>query len=192
MAPVGKQLDRNPQAIPKRLAYPVVLDIERECRVRHPQHDAVREPFLEEAALQYIAAFLCRAAGPRDKPAKRGIAVSISCQHHQLATALQPQFGTDDEFELEGFCRHVRAHHPGHRTLVGDCKRVVTESRGRLHEFLGMRRTAQEREIAEGMQFRVANPPHYVIRTCRAGTMPPRRLADDPGCGRPTARRHAD
>ncbi len=191
LAPVGKQFNRDPQTIPKRLAYPVVFDIERKCVVRHPQHEAIREPVLEEASRQCIAALLCSTSGPRDKPAERSIAVSILRKCHQLAATLQSQLGTDDELEFESLCRHVRAHDAGHRTLVGDRERFIAEGCSRLHEFLGMRCTTQEREIAERMQFRVANPPHYVIRKCRANTRPPRHRAGDPGCGRPTARRRA-
>ncbi len=138
----------------------MVFDVERERVVRHPQHDAIREPFLEEASRQYIAALLCRAPGPRDKLAERSIAVSVLCQRHQLATAPQSQLGTDDEFEFGSLCRHVRANDAGHRTLVGNRECFVAESSGCLHEFLGVRCTAQEREIAECMQLRVANPPH--------------------------------
>ncbi len=192
VASVGKQFDRDPQAVPECLSYPVVVHVERERVIRHPQHDAVREPVLEEAARQHIAALLRRTPGARNQPAECRITVAVLRERHQLAAAVQSQLGADDEFDPEGLRRHVRTHDTGHRTLVGNRERLVAERRGRLDEFLGMRRAAQEREIAERVQFRIASPPHDVIRTCRADTSPPRHRTDRSGRGRPKARRRKD
>ena len=54
----------------------------------------------------------------------------------------------------------VGAHHAGHAALVGQRQRAVVQRTRALNEFLGMRRTAQEGEIADRVQFGIIFRDH--------------------------------
>ncbi len=65
---------------------------------------------------------------------------------------------TDDEADPDGFRRMMRAHQPGDAVPVGDRDRLVAERRRGHHQLVGMRRTAQKREIAGDLQLSVIRP----------------------------------
>ncbi len=136
---VGQQLDGNPQAITECLAQPVILDIQREASIRHPQGKAAGQAVIEGTAIQLIGALPGRPTRARYQPAQCGIAVAILCQQNEFAAARQDELRADDQLaEPVLLRRSVRANDTRHRTLVGDRECVVPEPGGGLDEFLGM------------------------------------------------------
>ena len=156
LSPVCQQFDRDPETVAKRLAQPVILDIQREVPVGHPEHETARQAVLECMPCQLVAALLCRAACGCDQMAQRCVTLTASSQHDKLAAATQPELGADDEFlQPVLFCRRMCAHDARHRALVGDGERLVAKRRSRLDEFFGVGGAAQEREVTERVQFGV-------------------------------------
>ena len=157
LATVGEQFHGNPEAIAKRLAQPVIFDIERECAIRYPQRKATGQPVIESTARQFVAAFLRVAACTGDQSAKRGITFVVLRKHNEPAPALQFQLGTNDQFfQAMLLRRRMRTYDTRHRTFVGDRERFITETRSSDNEFLGAGRAAQEREITDRMQLGIA------------------------------------
>ncbi len=86
---VGEQLDGDPQSVTKRLAQPVILHVEVILFVGHPENDAAGQPALESHARQLVLPFFGHAPRRRDQFAQRGIALTILCEHDELAATTE-------------------------------------------------------------------------------------------------------
>ena len=74
--------------------------------------------------------------------------VGSSIHEHQPAAGGEPDAGL--------LCRHMAAHNAGQRIAVGDGNAGEAQFLCPVHQFLGMRGTAQKGEIAGHAEFRIA------------------------------------
>ncbi len=143
---------------------------------RQQQGQHVVEPLgvrLEVGRAQAVTALDRLPPAQRHQLAQVAVAGTCLRQQHELGARRRPlafafgqlDLGAVDQPEgarrlvvLARFLQcQVRAHRAGERTLVGDRQPGVLECQRAFDQFLGMRRTAQEREVAEAVQLGVRN-----------------------------------
>ena len=107
-------------------------------------------------ARELVAAFGRCAPTPGDEAAELPVAAPVGGEQHQRQPAAETELRADDQACAPPLERGMGAHHPRHRTLVGEGKRVITERIGTLGEFLRLRGAAQETETAEAVQLGVS------------------------------------
>ncbi len=113
-------------------------------------------------------------AAPRHGDPVRQVAVAATRlrEHHEARAGRQAHLRADDQARQRmrrrgglaaraqaralAFDLEVRAHHAGERALVGEGQRRVAELPGALHQLAGVRRPAQEAEVAAAVQLGVA------------------------------------
>ena len=112
---------------------------------------------------EVVAAFLCLPAGKRDELAEIAVAGTRGGQQDECRAVCERDLGAVDQLEVAR-CRvafdrlaqrQVGARGTGERAFVGDGERRVAERDRPLDQFLGVRGAAQEREVADAVQFGV-------------------------------------
>ena len=131
----------------------------RHDRVRGRQHDrqALCQPVCQIGEQQAVAALGGAPAGEADQLRQVAIAVAGAGQQDDpldLFAVVDDELRTDDQRQPAFLRRQMGAHHPGHRTFVGDRQCAVAQGRCLGDQFLGMRRTAQETEVGKRVEFR--------------------------------------
>ena len=148
------QLDCNPAASGKQLAHPSSRAGTRFGR-RHPYCETVIELRLEISARQSICALVCRETRASDQRADFCIGGLRRREQHDVQIVERAELRADDQFQTPLLGGVVRSHDAGHRAFVRQRERRIAESRGLRDQLARMRRSAQEREVAEAMQLRI-------------------------------------
>ncbi len=139
-------------------------------RSRQPQHEAVLEPVCEIRPSERVASLRRRAARARDQPRERAVALPAGREADQPQTVRERELAADDQREAAVARRGMGAHDAGQRAFVGQRECGVAELPRAPDEFVRMRGTAQEREVAEAVQLGVRH--RRVIHGARAGSRP--------------------
>ena len=194
---VARQFARDPARAgreacqPARLA-PHARFVERLAprAQRHQQRQHVVEPrgvHLEVGRAQPVAALGGLPARERHQLAQVAVARARGRQQHQPGAGHRRAAGAFGQLDLGAVDQaerarefvvfaqfpqlEVRAHRARERALVGDGEAAVFERERARDQLLGMRRAAQEREVAEAVQLGVRDLHGYGrMPCCRATT----------------------
>ena len=122
----------------------------REYARRHDNEDLpvlCRAKFLERQMAFALRRVLV--AG-RQQSAQPAIGSAVGRMADRLEPVAGDQTRADHELDVNLLRRHMGAHDAGERVAVGDADRSEAEGRRLLHNLLGMRGAAQEREVRRG------------------------------------------
>ena len=135
---------------------------------RHEQREtAFKIMLVEIRTRQAIAALGGSHPAPGDERRKPAVALPVGCEQDELQSVLEPDFGTDDEFQSAIARRFVGTHHTGKRAFVRYGERGIAEL-VRVHdELLGMSGAAQEREVGNTVQLGVFGSSLHPKIPCR-------------------------
>ena len=177
LAVVGLQMafKGDPAAIGKGSSQPLRILNRRPGR-SHPERQTIGYAAHQIIAGQLIVPLLGAPPAERDDGAEIAVTGAVLRQQNQLHTTSQKQFATNDQLEPERFGRHMRPHSAGHRTLVGNGQRGITQGLGLPDQFLRMRCAAQEAEVGDAVQLGVIGErichtkSHFLTTTNATGT----------------------
>ena len=181
VAAVGQKLHREPQAAGETFRKPGPVRAVAGC-LGQPEHQALR---ILQVTGQIFPADPVLSLGGRparesDQPAKLAVGPAVRRENDQLQMLFGRELAADDELERQvPHCR-MGTHDAGDRTLVGQGEPRIAKPGGLLDEFRRMRRSAQEREVAQAMQLRVWRRGHDRKRL--AGCRQPKRPCRNHSC----------
>ena len=110
-----------------------------------------------------VAALGARSPGGSDVLAQLAPASQVARQHHHApachvkglglqSSGGQGELGTRNERQTQFEGLGMGAHHPGHRTLVGQCQGLVTQRMGAGHQFFRVRGPTLKAEVGQAHQ----------------------------------------
>ena len=153
---IAQQLDGNPDrpCIPLSQPGSDQSRLRELSRARRPKYQAVLrlDQCLDIGTAQSIFALGSGASTASDQSAQLTVTLAIGREHDQWRTAVETEFGTDDEAGRRTLECRMGPYHARHRTLVGDRERRVAEFERARRQLLGLRGAAQETEAAQAMQ----------------------------------------
>ncbi len=128
-------------------------------RHMRPQRDAGNEALLEAHDIverELALAFLRTSATDGEQPCEIRVACAVCGEQNRGRCVVEHDFGSDELLQPRLFRCDVRADDSGETVDVGDTERGITEFRGTISEFIGMRRRCEEREVRSRINFREA------------------------------------
>ena len=154
-----RQLDGQPQAPCEALTQPCAF-FHAGRGSRQPQQQAVLEAALEVGTRQGVAALGGRPAAARDQTAQGRITGPGGGQGDQPRAIGQCDLAAEDQRQAVVPCCDVGPDRAGHGTFIGDRQGGVAEFRGAHDQFLRVRGTPQEGEMAQAVQFGIGHQPN--------------------------------
>ena len=150
----GRELHREPEAAGETLAQPLAFCCRR-LGTRQPQDETVFETLPDVVARDPILPFRRGPAAPCNESGECRVPAAARGEADEFQAVRQRELAADDERKVSLARSGMRPHDSRERAFVRQCERAIAEFFCARDQLCRMRRAAQEREVADAVQFRV-------------------------------------